>query len=187
MRSQAEDEKIEQAMQYLVNSFESSGENPKPVILHSTRVGMSLYDREYEKHVVIAGFLHDLIEDTAVSADEIRSAFGRDVAEIVAAASFDESIDDYLERHYDIYRRCFEVGPDAVLVKAADLLDNSDYYGLVDAETEDSEQLQQNLLEKMRYFIAESEPYIGDEEIYHELDEKLPVVKKRVTNNIEDD
>lgn len=177
MRDIQEDEEIEKAIQYLVHSFEASGENPKPVILHSIRVGMSLYDRDYEKCIVISGLLHDLLEDTDVTAGEIRSKFGNRVADIVEATSFDESIDDYLERHYDIYRRCFELGKEAVVVKAVDILDNSDYYG-----SGDSEELQRNLLDKMEYFIEESEPYIGNEDIHHELDTKLPVVKSRVNN-----
>lgn len=180
MRELEEDEEIERAIQYLVHSFESSGDNPKPVILHSTRVGMSLYDREYEKRIVVSGFLHDLLEDTDVTSDEIRSRFGKDVATIVEATSFDEDIDDYLERHYDIYKRCFELGRSAVVIKAADILDNSDYYGLGD-----SEELQKNQIEKMEYFIDNSEPYIGEEDIYQELNTKLPIVKERVKKNIE--
>lgn len=180
MRDLEEDEEIERATQYLVHSFESSGDNPKPVILHSIRVGMNLYNRDYEKRIVISGLLHDLLEDTDVTSDEIRSNFGKEVANIVEATSFDENIDDYLERHYDIYRRCFKLGRDAVVVKAADILDNSDYYGLGD-----SEELQKNQLEKMRYFVDRSESYIGNEDIYHELDDKFPIVKRRVSNNIE--
>ncbi|WP_135819719.1 HD domain-containing protein [Halostella litorea] len=181
MRSLGEDEEIERAIQYLVHSFESTGDNPKPVILHSSRVGMDLYDRGFDSHVVVSGLLHDLIEDTDTTAEEIRSEFGNDVAEVVEAASFDEDIDDYLERHYDIYRRCFELGRSAVAVKAADILDNSDYYGLGD-----SEELQENQIEKMRYFIDESEPYIGEEGIYQELQDKFPVVKERVRNRLRD-
>ena len=180
MRDVAEDEEIERAMQYLVHSFESSGDNPKPVILHSTRVGMSLYDRGYETHIVVSGFLHDLLEDTAVTAEEIRAEFGGDVADIVEATSFDETIQDYLERHYEIYERCFELGRSAVVVKAADILDNSSYY-----RAAGSEELQQNLIAKMRYFIEESEPYIGNEDIYDELDEKFPIVKERLQENTE--
>lgn len=141
---------------------------------------MNLYNRDYEKRIVISGLLHDLLEDTDVTSDEIRSNFGKEVANIVEATSFDENIDDYLERHYDIYRRCFKLGRDAVVVKAADILDNSDYYGLGD-----SEELQKNQLEKMRYFVDRSESYIGNEDIYHELDDKFPIVKRRVSNNIE--
>jgi hypothetical protein len=180
MRDPAEDEDIERAIQYLVHSFESSGDNPKPVILHSTRVGMDLYDRGYEKPIVIAGFLHDLIEDTDVTPGEIRSEFGGEVANIVQAASFDESIDDYLDRHYDIYERCFELGRSAVAVKAADILDNSDYYGL-----EGSEELRKNLLKKMDYFIRNAERYIGADDIYQELDDKFPIVKERMGIDID--
>ncbi|USZ67705.1 HD domain-containing protein [Halorussus salilacus] len=139
---------------------------------------MNLYDRDYEKRIVISGLLHDLVEDTDVTPDEIRSEFGTEVADTVEATTFDRSIEDYLERHYDIYRRCFKRGRDAVVVKAADILDNSDYYGVAG-----SEELQKNLLEKMRYFIDESEPYIGNEDIYSELDDAFPIVKARVEEN----
>ncbi|GGK83597.1 HD domain-containing protein [Haloarcula sebkhae] len=175
MRDLGEDEEIERAIQYLVHSFESSGDNPKPVILHSTRVGMNLYNRDYDKSIVISGFLHDLLEDTDVASDEISSEFGEDVANIVEATSFDGNIDDYLQQHLDIYERCFELGRSAVIVKAADILDNSDYYDLGGSEV-----LQKNLIKKMDYFIQNSEPYIGDEDIHQELNDKLPIVKERM-------
>ncbi|AFK21153.1 hypothetical protein HFX_6026 (plasmid) [Haloferax mediterranei ATCC 33500] len=136
---------------------------------------MNLYDRGYEKHIVISGLLHDLLEDTDVTSDEIHSKFGKDVANIVEATSFDENIDDYLERHYDIYKRCFGLGRNAVAVKAADILDNSDYYGLGD-----SEELEKNQIKKVEYFIDKSEPYIGDEDIFQELNDKFPIVKERI-------
>ena len=175
MRELGEDEEIERAIQYLVHSFEASGNNPKPVILHSTRVGIDLYQRGYKKPIAISGFLHDLLEDTDVTATEIRSEFGDDVGNIVAAASFDESIDNYLEQHYDIYERCFALGRPAVVVKAVDILDNSDYYGLGE-----SEELRKHLIEKMEYFIEHSEPYIGEADVYRELENKLPIVKERM-------
>ena len=178
MRGLEEDEEIERAIQYLVHSFETSGNNPKPVILHSTRVGMNLYDRGYEKPIVISGFLHDLIEDTGVTAAEIRSEFGDEVGNIVAATSFDESIDDYLEQHYDIYERCFELGRPAVVVKAVDILDNSNYYDLGG-----SEELRKNLITKMDYFIERSEPYIGDEDAWRELKDKFPIIRERLGIN----
>ena len=180
MRDIEEDEEIERAIQYLVHSFESSGDNPKPVILHSTRVGMNLYNRNYGKRIIISGLLHDLLEDTDVTSDEIRSKFGKDVANIVEATSFDENIDDYLERHYDIYKRCFELGRNAAVVKAMDILDNSDYYGLAG-----SKDLQKNQIEKMRYFIDKSEPYIGEEDIYQELNNRFSIVKERARKNSE--
>jgi hypothetical protein len=178
MRDPEEDEEIERAIQYLVHSFEASGDNPKPVILHSTRVGMDLYHRGYEKPIVISGFLHDLIEDTDVTAAEIRSEFGDDVGNIVAATNVNESIDDYLKRHHEMYERCFELGRPAVVVKAVDLLDNSDYYGLGG-----SDELRKNLIKKMDYFIEHSKQSIGGTDVYRELKNKFPIVKKRMDIN----
>lgn len=181
MRDLKEDEEIERAIQYLVHSFENSGDNPKPVILHSIRVGMNLYHRGYKRCIVISALLHDLLEDTDVTSEKIRSKFGKEVANVVEATSFDDDIDDYIERSFDIYSRCFNLGREAVIVKAADILDNSDYYGLGD-----SEELQKNQLHKMKYFIDESEPYIGNEDIYHKLNNKLSAVKRRVKKDIDE-
>ncbi len=135
---------------------------------------MDLYDRDYRKCIVIAGLLHDLLEDTDETPEEINSKFGPEVANIVATTTYDGSIEDYLDRHYDIYRRCFSLGRAAVLVKAADILDNSDYYGMGD-----SEELRMNLITKLEYFIDASEPYIGNEDIHQKLADTFPVVKKR--------
>ncbi|TVT94420.1 hypothetical protein FQA18_11975 [Haloferax volcanii] len=35
-------------------------------------------------------------------------------------------------------------------------------------------------IEKMYYFIRHSKPYIGDEDVYQELKNKFPIVKKRL-------
>lgn len=175
MRDPEEDEEIERAITYLVHSFEESGENPKPVILHSIRVGMNLYNRGYEEQIVIASLLHDLIEDTGVTKDEIASKFGVEVSDVVEATSFDREIEDYTDRYHDTLNRCFKMGREPVVVKAADTLDNSNYYHLAD-----SEELRKNLIEKMEFFIDRSEPYIGDERLHQDLQDRYSIVKERV-------
>ncbi|XVH33101.1 HD domain-containing protein (plasmid) [Haloferacaceae archaeon DSL9] len=175
IRDEEEDEEIERAVVYLVNSFQESGDNPKPVILHSIRVGMELYDRGYEKRIVVASILHDLIEDTAVEKEDIASNFGKEVSDIVKATSFDTDIQDYTERYKDTLNGCFDMGKEPVLIKAADTLDNSNYY-----HKGDSEELRRKVIEKMEFFIENSEPYIGDEPIYQDLKEKYSVVMDRV-------
>lgn len=181
MRSPEDDEMAERVLRLLVRAVEDGGENPKPVILHSMRVGMALYERGHETPVVVAGFLHDVLEDTAVTAPELRSRFGERVTEVVAPTSFDPEIEDSLERHRDIYERDFEVGRAPVLVKAADLLDNSDYYRLGD-----SPELARNQVRKLEYFLANAEPYIGEEPLYADLEDSLPVVRDRVAERLED-
>ncbi|HEY2155046.1 MAG TPA: HD domain-containing protein [Isosphaeraceae bacterium] len=61
--------------------------SPVPYIEHPVAVAMILDRAGFEEEVVIAGLLHDLVEDTDVTLDEIRSRFGESVAETVDACS----------------------------------------------------------------------------------------------------
>ena len=45
-----------------------------------------------------AAILHDVIEDTDTKIEEVKSKFGDNVAKLVEANSFDESIEDKTER-----------------------------------------------------------------------------------------
>ncbi len=180
VRPAEEDERIEDAIKYLVNEFQSTGDNPKPVILHTTRLAMDLYRRDYETPIVIAALLHDLIEDTAITPLDILEEFGEHVLEIVEATTFDETIEDRYERFKDTFQRCKEQGREALVVKASDILDNSDYYPLASTEED-----RQYLVDKMQHFIDIAESKISDEPIHTELKEELAKVKNKVetTNN----
>jgi len=99
MRSPETDKQIEEAIKFLVFAIQESGKNPKPVILHSIRVGLHLYNNlNYNKDIVTAAILHDVIEDTDTKIEEVKSKFGDNVAKLVEANSFDESIEDKTER-----------------------------------------------------------------------------------------
>jgi len=58
-----------------------------PYIEHPLAVAMILDRAGFAEDVVIAGLLHDVVEDTEVTLDRIRSEFGDRVAETVAACS----------------------------------------------------------------------------------------------------
>jgi (p)ppGpp synthase/HD superfamily hydrolase len=169
------DKRIEDGIKYLVNEFQSTGDNPKPVILHTMRLAMDLYRRGYETRIVVAALLHDLIEDTAITPLDIREEFGEQVLEIVEATTFDETIEDRYDRFKDTFRRCKEQGREALVVKAADILDNSDYYHLASTEED-----RQYLVDKMQHFIDVAASKIGEEPIHIELKEKLAKVKSKL-------
>ena len=61
--------------------------SPVPYIEHPMAVAMILDRAGFEEDVVVAGLLHDLVEDTDVTLDAIRSGFGDLVAETVAGCS----------------------------------------------------------------------------------------------------
>lgn len=58
-----------------------------PAIQHPRQVGILCLMHTYDQELCIAGFLHDVVEDTAVTLDQIRQKFGDRVAGIVEACS----------------------------------------------------------------------------------------------------
>ena len=55
----------------------------EPYIIHPLCVAIILADLELDKETIVAGLLHDVVEDTVMTTDEISSQFGPDVALLV--------------------------------------------------------------------------------------------------------
>lgn len=55
----------------------------EPYIIHPLCVGIILADLELDKETIVAGLLHDVVEDTIMTDEEIIREFGREVALLV--------------------------------------------------------------------------------------------------------
>jgi len=55
----------------------------EPYIIHPLHTAMNLVEMRATDNIIVAGLLHDVAEDTAVTLDEIKAAFGEDVAGMV--------------------------------------------------------------------------------------------------------
>ena len=55
----------------------------EPYIIHPLCVAIVLADLEMDKETIVAGLLHDVVEDTVMTDEEIREQFGEDVALLV--------------------------------------------------------------------------------------------------------
>ncbi|MCR4909645.1 MAG: bifunctional (p)ppGpp synthetase/guanosine-3',5'-bis(diphosphate) 3'-pyrophosphohydrolase [Lachnospiraceae bacterium] len=62
------------------NQFRKSGE---PYIIHPLSVSIILADLELDKETIVAGLLHDVVEDTEMTEEELSESFGQDVAYLV--------------------------------------------------------------------------------------------------------
>lgn len=155
--------KTYKALVFLAKSYNSSGHNPKPVVFHSIKMAINLSNLGYGENVVIISILHDLIEDTEVKYVDIKEKFGKKIADTVLALSFDPEVTDRKKRDKKEIDNAIQFGKDAVIVKAADFIDNSNFYHLTDKK------LQQHLIKKYKYFLENSKQIMGNEKIYYLL------------------
>lgn len=80
---------IEKALQLASKSHEGQYRKNTdiPYIIHPVAVGMLLMKHGYSEEIVAAGILHDTVEDTPLTIEEIEREFGGKIAEIVEGSS----------------------------------------------------------------------------------------------------
>jgi (p)ppGpp synthase/HD superfamily hydrolase len=91
-----------------------------PFVVHPLEVASLLYGRGFDEDVVVAGVLHDIVEKTAATFDDVRARFGARTARIVAAVSEDPAIEDYGERKAALREQAAAGGHDVLAVYVAD-------------------------------------------------------------------
>jgi (p)ppGpp synthase/HD superfamily hydrolase len=70
----------------------------EPYINHPLRVAARLQHASKDRNLIAAGFLHDAVEDTPTTIEDVRERMGDDIAYLVAALTENKSISDYEER-----------------------------------------------------------------------------------------
>jgi hypothetical protein len=91
-----------------------------PFIEHPLEVAGLLRGAGCSDVVVAAGLLHDIVENTHVSLDELSARFGAPVAGLVRAVSDDPSLQSYRQRKRMLREQVRDAGGDAALIFAAD-------------------------------------------------------------------
>ena len=130
-----EAQEIEHAVEFA--SIAHKGQKRKsgePYITHPLNVGSILIDWGMDIDTIIAGILHDTVEDTAVTLTDIENNFGHDVAFLVdgvtkisKARSGMKDLSDYLPQTTDnLSKLLIAVGQDVrvIIIKLADRLHN---------------------------------------------------------------
>jgi len=87
---------------------------------------------------ILAGYLHDVIEDCNLSYNKIRKVFGENVAEMVLAVTDPSDVRSRKEKKERVYKK-IKACPDSLIVKLADRIanvehgirmDNKDKFGM---------------------------------------------------------
>ena len=95
-----------------------------PYFLHTQRVAKKLEDLGCSDYVVSAAYLHDTIEDTDLTLEELTSKFGFQIAHLVfEVTSKPSGIEKYGKDDYIAYK-VSKISRKALLIKLADRIDN---------------------------------------------------------------
>ncbi|MCH5275966.1 MAG: bifunctional (p)ppGpp synthetase/guanosine-3',5'-bis(diphosphate) 3'-pyrophosphohydrolase [Lachnospiraceae bacterium] len=146
----------------------------EPYIIHPLHVAIVLADLEMDKETIVAGLLHDVVEDTIMTEEEIIEEFGAEVAQLVDGVTKLESIplssgsgsesDARLEMQAENLRKMFlAMAKDirVIVIKLADRLHN---------------------MRTLRYQKPESQQRIAKEtiEVYSPIAQRLGISKIKV-------
>ncbi|MBF9060307.1 HD domain-containing protein [Rhodobacterales bacterium HKCCSP123] len=99
------------------------GPEALPYVTHCEEVARLVETHGGDEDAIAAAWLHDIVEDTDTTLEEVEALFGRSVADIVAEVTDDPALDKQAARAEQV-RSAPTKSPSAALVKAADQTSN---------------------------------------------------------------
>lgn len=92
--------KIEKAINFAVEAHQGQLRKGTyiPYVFHPIDVGKRLAQNDASETLVVAGILHDVLEDTKITLDELKAMFGDEVAALVLDMSEPDKMKPWKER-----------------------------------------------------------------------------------------
>ena len=187
-------DQIEDAYQIALKAHEGQErKNGEPYITHPLCVAIILADLEMDKETIIAGILHDVVEDTVMTVEEVEERFGSDVASLVDGVTKLGQLNystDKLEVQGENLRKMFlAMAKDirVIIIKLADRLHNMRTLGYM-TEPKQQEKAKETMdiyapiaqrlgISKVKTELDDLSLKYLHPDVYYELVEKIAVKK----------
>lgn len=121
---------LERAAQWHEPQFRKHPSERVPYIVHPVTVAWLLDRARCSETTMVAGLLHDVIEDCGITRETVADEFGEPVADLVSWVT-DQPGQTFDDREADLLERVKAMPLDAVCIKAADATANA--WSLIDA------------------------------------------------------
>ena len=113
---------VDRAREFAINAHWGQMYGTKPYLHHLGEVAHICSYFKLPEYVKAAAYLHDVVEDTDITADQVSAKFGYEVATLVYSVT-DESGENRKERKAKTYRKIL-AHPYGVYLKLADRIAN---------------------------------------------------------------
>lgn len=108
------------ALEFAIDAYADVEVRPSKGLPHARAVAAILGDDGADETTLIAALLHDVVEDTLLTVDDVRAGFGDRVALMVDALTEDGSIKRYALRKRTLRARIAAAEPAAMDIAVAD-------------------------------------------------------------------
>jgi (p)ppGpp synthase/HD superfamily hydrolase len=108
------------AIRFLLDAYAGARVRPGKGLPHAQTVADVLGDAGEDETTQLAGLLHDVVEDTPRTIDDVRDAFGEELCALVAALTEDDDIERYTERKHALRKQIEAAGSPVVDIAVAD-------------------------------------------------------------------
>lgn len=95
-----------------------------PFASHPISVGFILLSAGYSEEIIIAGILHDILEDTSGTEKDIENIFGKRVVDLIKSVTENTSIKSWEDKKNNYLENLKNAENDMKAISAADALDN---------------------------------------------------------------
>lgn len=134
--------------------------------IHPKGVARKIQDLTRDEDMIVAGLLHDVVEDCGVSLDTIKEMFGERVSNLVFEVTTQPYDKENIEKKDMMLAKMLGMSNDALTIKLCDRLDNVQYMDK-DCKTIDQKQFVKRYFEETQFIIRELSKLKKDKKKIH--------------------